>query len=66
MVVFGQSGCISAMLFHSGKIGCNWAKVVVFGQKLYSVKSGSIGAKDVLYGQNGCIWAKLFYSGKSS
>ena len=40
--------------------GCNWAKVVVFGQNvLYS-------GKMVVFGKGGCIWAKWLYSGKWS
>ena len=54
MVVFEQSGCISA-------------KVVLLGQKwLYSGKSGGIRAKVVVVLQSGCILEKLLYSGKSS
>ena len=65
MVLFGQSGCISA-------------KVVVIVQKwLYSGKVDVIGqsgfnrSKGVLFGQSGCISAKVvvivqkwLYSGK--
>ena len=51
MVAFGQSGCIRAIFFYSGK-------VVVFGP------SGSLWAKVVLLRRIGCIWAKLLYLGK--
>ena len=41
------------------KVGCNWAKIVVFGQKwLYSGKSGFIRAKVVVFRESGCIRAK--------
>ena len=53
MVIFGQSGCISAILF-------------VLGQKwFYSGKSGCFRIKVVAFGQSGCIRAKWLYSGKS-
>ena len=54
MFVIGQSGCIRANWCYSGKsgeiiakIGCIWAKVVVFGQ------SGCVRAKVVVFGPSG-------------
>ena len=47
MVVFGQSGCI-------------WAKVVVFGQKLFYIWVLRMSS-----GENGCIPARWLYSGKN-
>ena len=53
MISFGQSGCLRGNWWYSGqsggiiaKIGCNLAKVVVFGQ------GGCIGAKVIVFGQS--------------
>ena len=58
MVVFCLNGCIWAKWLYSGI-------VVVFGQKwLYSGKSCSILAKEVVFGQSDCIRVRWLYSGK--
>ena len=60
MIVFGQSGFIRINWLYSGKSGCIWAKVVLFGQKwFYSGKRGCIRAKVVLIGQSQCILANV-------
>ena len=66
VVVFRQSVCIRAKVFffwpkwlYSVKIGCIWAKVVVFGQ------SGFNRVKIVVFGKNSLESGKLLYSRKS-
>ena len=61
----------SVKLFYSGKIGCIWAKVVLFGKWLYSDRV-FFSAKSDLFGLSGCIRAKVvafgqsvFFSGKN-
>ena len=49
VVVFWQSGCISAKAVVFGQSGSIWANVVVFRQ------SGCIWTKVVVFGQSGCI-----------
>ena len=57
MVLFGQNGCIRAMLLYLGK-------VVVFGKKVVAFrKNRCIGAKLVVFGQIGFIRVKWVYSG---
>ena len=57
MVVLEQN-CL-----YSGKSGCIWAKVVVFGQKwLYSGKVVVFGQKLLYSGKNGCIQEKVVVS----
>ena len=52
MVLFGQNGCIRAMLLYLGK-------VVVFGKKVVAFrKNRCIGAKLVVFGQIGFIRVK--------
>ena len=52
MVVFGQSGCIRAIVFVFWHSCCFGEKVVALGQKLlYSGKSSCIRASVVVFGQ---------------
>ena len=54
LVVFGQSGCIRAIL-------------AVFGQKKFVFgKNWFVRAKVVVFGKSGCIWTKWLYSEVSS
>ena len=60
MVVFGQKLLYSGKVVVFGQSGCIRAIVVVFGQKLlYSGKIGCIRAKKVVLGQSGLIRSKV-------
>ena len=62
----GKSGEIRTIWIYLAKSGCIWAKVVVFGQKLfYSGKSGCIRTKWLYLGESVCISAEWLYLGKS-
>ena len=79
MVVFGQKYFYSANSFCIRRSGCDWAKVVLFGQSgsmrekwLYSDKRGYMRAKVVVFGQKwlysgkpDCIRAKVVVFGKT-
>ena len=75
LVVFGQNGCNPVKWLFWGKRGCLRAKVAVFGQRwlysgklvvfgetwLYSGKSGSVRAIDVVFRKSCCIRKKKWF-----
>ena len=55
VVVFGQK-----WFFHSGKSGCNRAKLLYLAKLVVFGQNGCIPEKVVVFGQSGCIRSKLF------